>query len=172
MATTCYTTPLCTLPAVMFLMWCYAWSVTSLPVLMFRLFSGALPISTLGKFWHFATTPIWTPMTITWWRMGLQWNGKHKNCSLVLTVCCVKIWAHSAILCVNRMRPESNAPLVAVTLTEFVCGLNRMHTRSIRHFWIVLLSLLITLFIYFLILSSINPHPYSLLLTLILILSY
>ena len=35
------------------------------------------------------------------------------------------------------MRPESNAPLVAVTLTEFVCGLNRMRTRSIRHFWIV-----------------------------------
>lgn len=34
------------------------------------------------------------------------------------------------------MRPESNAPLVAVTLTEFVCGLNRMRTRSIRHFWI------------------------------------
>lgn len=55
----------------------------------------------------------------------------------MLTVCCVKIWAYSAILCVNRMRPESNAPLVAVTLTEFVCGLNRMRTRSIRHFWIV-----------------------------------
>jgi hypothetical protein len=29
---------------------------------------------------------------------------------------------------------ESNAPLVAVTLTESVCGLNRMRTRSIRHF--------------------------------------
>ena len=35
------------------------------------------------------------------------------------------------------MRPESNAPLVAITLTEFVYGLNRMRTRSIRHFWIV-----------------------------------
>jgi hypothetical protein len=136
MATTCYTTPLCTLPAVMFLMWCYVWSVTSLPILMFRLFSGVLPIGTLGKFWHFAITPIWTLTTITWWQMGLRWNSKHKNCSLVLTVCCVKIWAHSAILCVNRMRPESNAPLVAVTLTEFACGLNRMRTRSIRHFWI------------------------------------
>jgi ribonuclease HI len=31
---------------------------------------------------------------------------------------------------------ESNAPLVAITLTEFVCGLNRLRTRSIRHFWI------------------------------------
>jgi hypothetical protein len=54
----------------------------------------------------------------------------------VLTVCYIKIWAHSAILCVNRMRPKSNAPLVAITLTEFVCGLNRMRTHSIRHFWI------------------------------------
>jgi hypothetical protein len=55
------------------------------------------------------------------------------------------------------MCPESNAPLVAVTLTEFVCGLNQMRTRSIRHFWIVHLLLpsillLIILYLLFLLL--------------------
>ena len=32
--------------------------------------------------------------------------------------------------------PESNRPSAGVTLTEFVCGLNPMRTRWIRHFWI------------------------------------
>jgi hypothetical protein len=32
--------------------------------------------------------------------------------------------------------PESNGPSASVTLTKFVCGLNLMRTRWIRHFWI------------------------------------
>ena len=32
--------------------------------------------------------------------------------------------------------PESNGPSAGVTLTKFVCGLNPMRTRWIRHFWI------------------------------------
>jgi hypothetical protein len=32
--------------------------------------------------------------------------------------------------------PESNGPSASVTLKEFVWGLNRMRTRSIRRFWI------------------------------------
>jgi len=32
---------------------------------------------------------------------------------------------------------ESNGPSAGVTLTKFVCGLNPMRTRWIRHFWIV-----------------------------------
>lgn len=32
--------------------------------------------------------------------------------------------------------PESNGPSTGVTLTKFVCGLNPMRTRWIRHFWI------------------------------------
>jgi hypothetical protein len=33
-------------------------------------------------------------------------------------------------------RPESNGPSAGVTLTKFVCGLNPMRTRWIRHSWI------------------------------------
>jgi hypothetical protein len=32
--------------------------------------------------------------------------------------------------------PESNRPSASITLTKFVCGLNLMRTRWIRHFWI------------------------------------
>jgi hypothetical protein len=35
---------------------------------------------------------------------------------------------------------ESNGPSAGVTLTKFVCALNPMRTRWIRHFWIEVTS--------------------------------